>query len=125
MRRVRQRCVTCPPSQWRAIQALARAEEMRTSAYVLSRVLDDAPAMALSAAEQRSVLERINRLVLLCEDLTRPLPGSEVTLAEAVAFLYRDAEQARASRPSRGAPPRRGARPAPGMGDLFGEGAGG
>ena len=95
MRRARQRCVTCPPSDWRAIQDLARAAGMKTSPYILARILGGENPMALSAEMQRNQYERVNRLVLLCEDLLRPLPGSEVTLHEAVSFLYRDRRAAR------------------------------
>ena len=70
----RQRCVTCMPSEWRAIKARARAEGMDVSAYILSRVLDgeapDGPPhpeagypMALTGAEQRRQLEHMERLV--------------------------------------------------------------
>ena len=90
MRRARQRCVTCTPSDWRAIQDLARAAGMKTSPYILARILGGENRVALSAEMQRNQYERVNRLVLLCEDLLRPLPGSEVTLHEAVSFLYHD-----------------------------------
>ena len=113
MRRARQRCVTCTPSDWRAIQDLARAAGMKTSPYILARILGGENRVALSAEMQRNQYERVNRLVLLCEDLLRPLPGSEVTLHEAVSFLYRDrraAEEAarvRKRRATAGRAPRR------------------
>ena len=94
MRRARQRCLTCPPSDWRAIQDLARAAGMKTSPYILARILGGEHPMALSVQMQRNLYERVNRLVLLCEDLLRPLPESEVTLREAVSFLYRDRQAA-------------------------------
>lgn len=70
----RQRCVTCTPSEWRAIKAKARAEGVDVSAYILARVLDgeapDGPPhpeagypMALTGAEQRRQLEHVERLV--------------------------------------------------------------
>ena len=94
MRRARQRCITCRPSDWQAIQDLAQVAGMKTSPFILSRVLGGANRMALSAEEQRNLHDRVNRLVLVCEDLLRPLPGSDVTLGEAVAFLYRDRQAA-------------------------------
>ena len=80
--------------------------------------------MALSAEHQRRLYERVNRLVLLCEDLLRPLPECGVTLHEAVSFLYRDwrsAETAAMARNRRRAAGRRGAGPRPRERDLFDE----
>ena len=124
MARARQRCVTCPASEWRAIQELARGAGMKTSPYILGRVLDGESRMALSGEEQRKQYERVNRLVLLCEDLLRPLPGSGVTLGEAVSFLYRDrqaAEEATVARTRRKAPARPGGGVGPSLPDLFEE----
>ena len=94
MRRSRQRCITCTPSDWRAIQALAAEAGMKTSPFIVSRVLGSGDRMALTAEEQRNLHDRVNRLVLICEDLLRPLPGCELTLGEAVAFLLRDRQAA-------------------------------
>ena len=96
----RQRCVTCMPSEWRAIKARARAEGVDVSAYILSRVLDgeapDGPPhpeagypMALTGAEQRRQLEHVERLVA---DRHRFLEegfvwDTETTLRQAVRFL--------------------------------------
>ena len=124
MRRARQRCVTCSPSDWRAIQELARAAGMKTSPYILARVLGGENPMALSAEHQRNLYERVNRLVLLCEDLLRPLPGCGVTLHEAVSFLYRDrrsADEAAMARKRQRAAGRRGAGHRPRAPDLFDE----
>ena len=126
MARARQRCVTCPPSQWRAIQALARAAGMKTSPYILSRVLGSAHRTGLSAEQQRNLYARVNRLVLLCEDLVRPLPGSGVTLREAVSFLVHDrraSAQAATQRKRRGAAGRRDAGRRSVEPDLFDEDA--
>ena len=98
--RRRQRCVSCKPSEWKAIRAGARAAGMDISAFILSRVLDgespDGPPhpeagypMALAGAEQRRQLELLERLV---EDgrrfLDEPVvPGSGATMREAMAFL--------------------------------------
>ncbi|MYH58113.1 MAG: hypothetical protein F4145_08980 [Boseongicola sp. SB0675_bin_26] len=96
----RQRCVTCTPSEWRAIKARARAEGVDVSAYILSRVLDgeapDGPPhpeagypMALTGAEQRRQLEHVERLVAdrhrLLEE--RFVWDTETTLRKAVRFL--------------------------------------
>ena len=124
MRRARQRCVTCSPSDWRAIQDLARAAGMKTSPYILARVLGGEHPMALSAEHQHRLYERVSRLVLLCEDLLQPLPECGVTLHEAVSFLYRDqrsAEEAAMARQRRSAAGRRGAGHRPREPDLFDE----
>ena len=71
---------------------------------------------------QRNLYERVNRLVLLCEDLLRPLPESEVTLRDAVSFLYRDrqaAEDAAMVRKRRATAGGRGAGERPSEPDLF------
>ena len=94
MARSTQRCITCTPSDWRAIQALAAESGMKTSPFILSRVLGSGIRMALTADEQRRLHDRVARLVLVCEDLLRPLPGCELTLGEAVAFLLRDRQAA-------------------------------
>ena len=99
-RRRRQRCVTCKPSEWKAIKARARAAGMDISAFILSRVLDgespDGPPhpeagypMALTGAEQRRQLELLERLVEGSRRfLDEPVvPGSGATMREAMAFL--------------------------------------
>ena len=96
----KQRCVTCRPSEWRAIGKRARAEGMDVSSYVLSRVLDgeapDGPPhpeagypMALTGAEQRRQLEILERCVAGCGPLIgAPLvPGHAMTIGRAMNFL--------------------------------------
>ena len=122
MRRARQRCVTCTPSDWQVIQDLARTAGMKTSPYILARVLGGENRMVLSAQQQRNLYERVNRLVLVCEDLLRPLPESDVTLREAVSFLYRDrqaSEEEAMARRQRRTAGRRGAGGRPSEPDLF------
>ena len=123
MRRARQRCVTCPPSEWRVLQNEARAAGKTTSRYIVGEILDGGNRLVLTAEEQRNLRDRVNRLVLLCEDLVGALPGTQVTLGEAVAFLLRDRQAATdaGARRSRGkATVRRAA--GHGMEDLFAEG---
>ena len=96
----KQRCVTCTPSEWRAIKARAREEGMDASTYILSRVLDgeapDGPPdpevgypMALTGAEQREQFETIDRCFsggghFLDEAM---FEGMETTLRDALRFL--------------------------------------
>ncbi|MDE0520613.1 MAG: hypothetical protein OXH79_01490 [Boseongicola sp.] len=96
----RQRCVTCRPSEWRAIGAKARAEGMDVSAFILSRVLDgeapDGPPhpeagypMALTGAEQRRQLEHVERLAAGRDRFLekRFVRDTGTTLRQAVRFL--------------------------------------
>lgn len=96
----RQRCVTCRPSEWRAIKTRARAEGVDVSAYILSRVLDgeapDGPPhpeagypMALTGAEQRRQLEILDRCVAVCGPLTQAtfVEGTGATIGRAMNFL--------------------------------------
>ncbi len=98
--RRRQRCVSCRPSEWKAIQAKARGAGMDGSAWIRFRVLDcespDGPPhpeagypMVLSGEEQRRQFELVERLA---EDnrqfLDEPvIPGTGATLREAMTFV--------------------------------------
>ena len=44
MARARQHCITCPRSDWRAMQALAKEAGMKTSPFILKEVLGRGPA---------------------------------------------------------------------------------
>ena len=98
----KQRCVTCTPSEWRAIKARARAEGMDASAYILSRVLDgaapDGPPdpetgypMALTGAEQREQFEILQRCVAGCGPLMQApfIKGRDMTIGQSFSFLTR------------------------------------
>lgn len=80
--------------------------------------------MALSAGPQCRLYERVNRLLLLCEDLLRPLLECGVTLHDAVSVLYRDrqaADEAAVARKRRRAAGWRGAGRPPRKPGLFDE----
>lgn len=121
----KQRCVTCTPSEWRAIKARAREEGMDASSYILSRVLDgeapDGPPdpetgypMALTGAEQREQFETIERCFsgrrhFLDEAM---FEGMETTLREALKFLVlASCAESRASGNGTAAPPENGTAP--------------
>ena len=91
MKRARQHCVTCTDEEWREIKERAAGASMKISHFVVHCALDDGPAMrlALSEEEQRRLYSRVNLLLLACQDLAAALPGTEVTLREAVEFLWR------------------------------------
>ena len=97
---------------------------MKTSPFIVRVVLEGEHARALSTAEERKLYARVNRLLLILEDLVRPLPGTEVTLGEAVAFLFRDREASgggEVRRERRRATKRRGPGDGPGTPDMFGD----
>ena len=91
MKRNRQRCVTCTDEEWRQIKERAAEADMKISHFVVRSALDDGPEMrlALSEEEQRALYNRVNLLLLTLLDLMAALPGTEVTLREAVEFLWR------------------------------------
>ena len=78
---------------------------MKTSLFIVSRVLGEGNRMALTAEEQRRLHDRAARLLLVCEDLLRPLPGTGATLGEAVAFLLGDRQAAQEAASRRGGGP--------------------
>ena len=81
--------VYCTNAEWRRIQGLARDLGITASAFCVRRALDrHGHALALSEAEQRRLLEAIEVLLHAAREVLEPLPGNEVTLREAVAFLY-------------------------------------
>ena len=94
MKRSRQRCVTCTDEEWREIKVRAAEAGMKISHFVVRCALDDGPKMrlALSKEEQRALYNRVNLLLLACQDLMAALPGTEVTLREAVEVLWRAGE---------------------------------
>ena len=90
MRRNQQFSVSCRPSDWEAIRQRANEAGMTISSFVVACALEDEDDMrlALSETDQRDLLNRVNRTLLTLEDLTAPLPGSDVTAVEALSFLY-------------------------------------
>ena len=90
MRRHQQFSVSCRPSDWEEIGRRAKEANMPTSRFVVACALEDEDDMrlALSETEQRDLLNRVNRTLLVLEDLMEPLPGSDVTAMEALSFLY-------------------------------------
>ena len=76
---------------------------MPTSRFVVACALEEEDDMrlALSEAEQRDLLNRVNRILLVLEDLMEPLPGSDVTAMEALSFLYLAARDFQTQRDSR------------------------
>ena len=123
----RQYCITCKRSDWRAMQALAKDAEMKTSPFIVREVLGEDCRLALTGDEQRDLHDRTVRLASLSEGHLRDLlPGSGATLGEALAFLWRDLQarqrerRAEKSRNTGSLRPGSGARQ--GLPDLFGEG---
>ncbi len=127
MSSARQYCITCKRSDWRAMQALALEAEMKTSPFIVREVLGEDCRLALTADEQRDLHDRTVRLASLSEGLLRDLlPGSDVTLGEALAFLWRDLEARQrghgAAKSGNAGSPRRSSGARRDLPDLFGEG---
>jgi len=91
MKRMHQHCVTCTDGEWREIKARAAEAGMKISHFVVRCTLEEepSPGLALTEDEQRRLYSRVNLLLLACQDLTAALPGTDVTLREAVEFLWR------------------------------------
>ncbi|MCY3672996.1 MAG: hypothetical protein F4Y03_14800 [Alphaproteobacteria bacterium] len=91
MKRMHQHCVTCTDGEWREIKARAAEAGMKISHFVVRCALEEepSPGLALTEDEQRRLYSRVNLLLLACQDLTAALPGTDVTLREAVEFLWR------------------------------------
>ena len=103
MRRNQQFSVSCRQSDWEAIRERAKDAGMTISRFIVACALEDEDDMrlALSETDQRDLLNRVNRTLLILEDLMAPLPGSEVTAMEALSFLYSTARDFQAQRQSR------------------------
>ncbi len=100
MRRNQQFSVSCRPSDWEAIRQRAEEAGMSISRFIVACALEDEDDMRLviSETEQRDLLNRVNRILLVLEDLAAPLPGSDVTAMEALSFLHLAALEFRSGR---------------------------
>ena len=94
MRRSLQHSISCKPSEWEAIKARAKAFNMSTSRFIIRCALDenDDQRLGLPENEQRALAESVERLAAGVGALLAPLPGSDVTLHEALAFLHLEAQ---------------------------------
>ena len=54
--------------------------------------------LALSEDEQRDLLNRVNRILLVLDELREPLPGSDVTAMEALSVPFSAARDFQAQR---------------------------
>ena len=106
MRRRQQFSVSATPSDWAAISERAKEAGMTISSFIVACALEDEDDMrlALSEEEQRDLLNRVNRILLTLDDLMAPLPGTDVTAREAMAFLVSEVEE-RAGRRGAAQPP--------------------
>ena len=87
----RQHCVSCTDREWEAIRSRAEEAGLSLSQFILRCALVEETVMplVLTEEEQRRLYSRVNHLLLACLDLTAALPGTDVTLREAVEFLWR------------------------------------
>ena len=94
MRRSLQHSISCKPSEWKAIKARAKAFNMSTSRFIIRCALveNDDRRSGLSEDGQRVLADGVERLAAGVEALLAPLPESDVTLHEALAFLHLEAQ---------------------------------
>ena len=95
----RQRSVYCTALDWERIRALAEAAGVSVSRYLVECALEDEePAdveaeglfvypLALSEHEQRTLYERIEALERFSLLMETKVPGTEVTVFEAIGLL--------------------------------------
>jgi len=96
----RQHCVSCTDREWDELIGGVEAG-LSLSQFILRCALAEEAVMplVLTEGEQRRLYSRVNRLLLACLDLTAVLPGTDVTLREAVEFLWRADGGPHAGRP--------------------------
>ena len=100
MRRSLQHSISCKPSEWKAIKARAKAFNMSTSRFIIRCALveNDDRRSGLSEDGQRVLADGVERLAAGVEALLAPLPESDVTLHEALAFLHLEAQSQQTKR---------------------------
>ena len=86
--------ISCTDSEWAQLKACAAAMGTSVSRLLVTSALPDpGPRLALSEHEQRRLSNAVTEIHQTCQAMLEPLPGSDVTLLEAVAFLYRVTRQ--------------------------------
>ena len=99
MSRARRRSIYCTPAEWAEISGLADEADMSNSAFLIACALADDDGerpdtvLALTGEEQRTQYRRIESLDRWSEALFGTMPGTGVSMLDAVAFLHRLAEE--------------------------------
>ena len=93
MIRARRRSIYCSPAEWAEMTERARSAGMRISPFVIACALaedgDERPGtvLALSEEEQRTWYDRIALLDRWARAMYDRLPGRDLSMFEALAFL--------------------------------------
>ena len=104
MIRARRRSIYCSPAEWAEITERARSAGMRNSPFVIACALaedeEERPdtLLALTEEEQRTLYDRIAFLDRCARAMYERLPGSDLSMFEALAFLERAASLRRKPR---------------------------
>ena len=93
MIRARRRSIYCSPAEWAEVTERARSASMRNSPFVIACALaeDDEERpdtlLALTEEEQRTLYDRIAFLDRCARAMYERLPGSDLSMFDALAFL--------------------------------------
>ena len=104
MIRARRRSIYCSPAEWAEVTERARSASMRNSPFVIACALaeDDEERpdtlLALTEEEQRTLYDRVALLDRSVRAMYERLPGSDLSMFEALAFLERAASLRRKPR---------------------------
>jgi len=104
MIRARRRSFYCSPVEYAEISERARAAGMKVSPFVIACALaedqDEKPdtLLALTEEEQRTLYDRVAFLDRCVRAMYERLPGSELSMFDALAFLERVASLRREPR---------------------------
>ncbi len=89
------RTVRCTPAERAAIRERAAAHGMKVSPFLVACALHedaarhDQPRLVLSEEEQRTLYDRVAEMERVRRALHEALPGSDLSLFGAIAFLRR------------------------------------
>ena len=98
MIRARRRSLYCSPAEWAEINERAQAAGMSNSAFLMACAFaedKEVPdtVLALTGEEQRALYERIAFLDRCNRAMYERLPGTDLSMFGALAFLYRAARE--------------------------------
>ena len=93
--------IYCTDTEWARIRESARTVGKTASAFCVQRALDrHGHPLSLSGEEQRELSVAVEALWQCVDALLQPLPDTDITLRDAVAFLFLALpESARQTRP--------------------------
>ncbi|MCY4551930.1 MAG: hypothetical protein OXC28_26655 [Defluviicoccus sp.] len=104
MIRARRRSIYCSPVEWAEITERARSAGMKSSPFIIACALaeeeEERPdtVLALTEAEQRTLYDRVALLDRCARAMYERLPGIDLSMFDALAFLERAADLRRKTR---------------------------